>query len=179
MFVRRGHTAEASIDAIEKIRANTDVDLGIHLIFGMPEETDQEIKRAAEICSSLPISNVKLHNLHVLTNTPLAKLYERGEFMPIEIEEYARRVRIFLKHLDPRIAVHRLAALSSRKDELIAPEWTAYKMKTYQYLTNNLKEHDIWQGDSFEKTEISCQVAHSLLQNRKDFAGEITPQTVI
>ena len=33
-FLRRGHTAEQSIEAIEAIAKNTSVDLGLHLIFG-------------------------------------------------------------------------------------------------------------------------------------------------
>lgn len=146
VFLRRGHTVKASIDAIHRIKSQSQVDLGIHLMFGLPGETDEQIIETAKITSSLPIDNVKLHNLHVLKNTPLADLYLRGEFQPIELEDYARRVGLFLSHLDSRIAVHRLAALSSRWDELVAPMWTRHKMASYQYLMDHLEIHGITQG---------------------------------
>lgn len=148
-FMRRGHSAESSLDAIQKISANTSVDLGIHLIFGSPGETDQQIIQTARICNDLPISNVKLHNLHVLKNTPLEEMYQRGEFTPIDKETYTRRVELFLQHLSPRLALHRLAAYSSRWDELVAPEWTKNKMGTHQHIIDVLRKNGSFQAQLF------------------------------
>src|SRR5690606_11212174 len=108
-FLRRGHSREQSIEAIHKLASEcSNVNLGVHLMFGMPNETDDQIIETARILSALPIQNVKLHNLHVLTNTPLADLYNAGQFTPIDFKTYAHRVTLFLQHLSPRIAVHRL-----------------------------------------------------------------------
>lgn len=145
-FMRRGHTAKDSLLAIEKIARETPVDLGIHLIFGNPGETESQMIETARLCNSLPITNVKLHNLHVLRNTPLEEMHARGEFAPIELNEYAERVRVFLEHLSPRIAVHRLAALSSRPEELVAPAWTGNKMGTHQALLEHLRARGSFQG---------------------------------
>jgi len=148
-FLRRGHSAETSIAIIKKIKQETDVDLGIHLIFGLPEETDQEIIETAKMISKLDLDNVKLHNLHVLKNTPLQKLYEAGQFTPMSLEEYAPKVGLFLQYLSPKISVHRLAALSSRWDELVAPSWTRHKMETYQFIINHMKAKGIYQGQLY------------------------------
>lgn len=145
-FMRRGHSAEDSLKAIEKIASKTSVDLGIHLIFGSPGETLQEIKEAALICNDLPISNVKLHNLHVLKNTELERLFQNGDFNPIGFEEYQSAVEEFMSYLHPRIAVQRLAAYSSRWDELIAPKWTADKMGPHQKIIDHMRENKIYQG---------------------------------
>ena len=158
-FMRRGHTREQSIDAIHKITQNTKVDLGIHLMFGMPGETNEQIIETAKIISDLPITNVKLHNLHVLKQTPLEDIYYQGDFVPIEREAYAERVALFLQHLSPRIAIHRLAALSSRWEELVAPEWTARKMETHQYLIDYLRARQIYQGQLTEPlTDVEKQL---------------------
>jgi len=146
VFLKRGHTAQCSLNAIRKIKAATTVDLGIHLIFGLPGETPEQILQTAEIVSELPVDNVKLHNLYVLKNTPLARVYEQGGFTPLSLEEYAKRVALFLQHLRPNIAVHRLAALSSRWDELIAPEWTKHKMRSHQFIVDFLNAKQISQG---------------------------------
>lgn len=146
-WMRRGHTAEQSIKAIERLgRDCPKVNLGIHLIFGCPGETDEMIIETAKRCNSLPIQNVKLHHMHVLKDTPLAEEYARGEFVPVEREEYYRRTCLFLQHLRKDIAVHRLSALASRWDELIAPAWSTYKMETYQGMLQFMRTQGAHQG---------------------------------
>ena len=149
LFLKRGHTTLDSLRAIERISRDTKCDLGIHLIFGLPDETDEQIVKSAEICNDLPITNIKLHNLHVLKKTGLEQLYQSKAFTPIAREEYTRRVGIFLAHLSPRFFLHRLAALAPRWDELIAPAWTADKMGTHQFIVDYLRNNKIYQSKSF------------------------------
>lgn len=165
-FMRRGHTAEASLEAIEKISKNTNVDLGIHLIFGNPGETDEHIIKTAEIVNTLPITNVKLHNLHVLRQTPLEELFSRGEFTPIDRDTYAHRVELFLQHLSPRLALHRLAAYSSRWDELIAPEWTKDKMGTHQFIIDYLRAHRAYQSQALQLQSEDERQLQDFLQKK-------------
>jgi len=153
-FMRRGHTREQSLAAIEKIAKETSVDLGIHLMFGQPGETDAQMIETARLCNELPITNVKLHNLHVLTETPLEKIYHAGEFTPIEREPYAERVQLFLEHLSPRIYVHRLAAFASRWNELVAPSWTSDKMGTHQFMIEFLRKRRSFQGKLLEQNSL-------------------------
>ncbi len=148
-WMRRGHTGAQAIKGIERIAKESGVDVGIHLMFGWPTENDKQIIETAKLCNSLPISNVKLHNLHVLSKTPLADLYHAGEFQPIELDLYAHRVGLFLDHLDPRIAIHRLAALSNRWDELIAPEWVRHKMRSFQGMIDRINGEGRFQGRNF------------------------------
>jgi len=155
VFMRRGHTREQSIKAIEKIASETSVDLGIHLMFGQPGETDEQIIETARICNSLPISNIKLHNLHVLKNTPLEEIYHRGEFAPIEREAYAQRVQLFIEHLSPRIYIHRLSAFASRWEELVAPKWTSDKMGTHQYMIDFLRDRRSFQGKAISRMHLT------------------------
>lgn len=151
-WMRRGHTAEKSIWAIHKIAETCpNVNLGIHLMFGLPGETDAQIIEAAKLTNSLPIQNVKLHNLHVLKNTPLEQDYLKGEFEPVSREVYFERCRLFLQHLSPNIAVHRLSALSKRADELVAPDWTARKMEMYQYMLDLMRTTGSHQGQLFQQ----------------------------
>lgn len=165
-FMRRGHTAEDSIEAIHKIADNTDVDLGIHLMFGNPGETDEQIVKTAQIVNTLPITNVKLHNLHVLKNTPLEDIYHRGEFAPIEFNDYARRVELFLQHLSPRIALHRLAAYASRWDELVAPKWTSDKMGTHQKIISYLRSQGAYQSQFHSVINEQEVLQQQLLKQR-------------
>jgi len=148
VFLRRGHTGQAAIDCIRRIKAVVDVDLGIHLIFGLPGETDADILQTARTVASLPVDHVKLHNLHVLTGTPLADLYEAGDFEPLDLATYAARVALFLENIPRGIAVQRLAAVSSRWEELVAPEWTRYKMKSHQFIIDQMTAAGRFQGSA-------------------------------
>lgn len=146
-WMRRGHTIEQSLHAIEKIATTCpQVNLSVHLIFGAPGETDQDAIATAEKINQLPIHSVKLHHLHVLKKTALADEYRRGEFQPLEREAYFQRCCLFLQHLRPDISVHRLAAFSARWDELVAPAWTSYKMKTYQDMLDFMRKRGAYQG---------------------------------
>lgn len=147
LWMKRGHTAEQTIKGIERIRQHCpQVTLGVHLMFGWPGETVADVIRSAEICNRLGVNNVKLHNLHVLKNTPLEKMFFNKEFTPIEFEPYCELVAAFLTHLSPQIYVHRLIALASRWEDLIAPEWTRHKMTNYQKVIDYLNEKNMTQG---------------------------------
>lgn len=147
IWMRRGHTAKKSVDAIYRMKEKcSEINLGIHMIFGLPNENHFDVERSARICNRLPIDNVKLHHLHVLKNTPLADEYRAGTFKPLSREEYSERVKIFLQYLDPRIAVHRLAALSAHPEELVAPDWTTKKMETYQFVLDWMNTRNAFQG---------------------------------
>lgn len=177
-FMRRGHTGQDSIRALQKISQATSVDLGIHLMFGQPGETDEQVIETARICNDLPITNVKLHNLHVLKETPLQDMFFRGEFSPIEREDYARRVRIFLEHLSPKISVHRLAAFSSRWDELIAPAWTGDKMGTHQAVIDHIRCSESGQSLRYEPRNPEESELRSMILRRaqRSFCSTETPQ---
>jgi len=146
-FLKRGHSAKKSMEAIHNLAAKTDADIGIHLMFGLPNESDEMITETAKRINTLPISNVKLHNLHVLKNTPLATMYAAGLFTPVELEKYAGKVILFLRHLSPTIAVQRLAAIANRWDELVAPEWTRQKMPPIEYIEKQMALNGYLQGD--------------------------------
>lgn len=149
IWMRRGHTAASSLKAIKRISERCPkVDLGIHLIFGLPGETRETVIETARICNGLPIKNVKLHNLHVLKNTPLEEDFHAGKFVPMERETYFEHVGLFLRHLKPELAVHRLSAYAPRWDELVAPAWTSHKMKTYQDMMDYLIINGYSQGDA-------------------------------
>lgn len=172
-FMQRGHTAEDSLKAIEKIHESTAVDLGIHLIFGSPNETDEQIIQTAKICNDLPITNIKLHNLHVLKNTELEKRYHLKEFTPISQEEYTHKVKLFLSYLKPHIAVHRLAAFASRWEELVAPQWTANKMGTHQAIVDELRRSKTFQSCLWTPQTEEDRFLFEQMKLRVEYSGSI------
>ncbi len=157
-WMKRGHDRQQSITGLHRISENCpSINLGVHLMFGWPGEQIEDVIDAAKICNHLPIHNVKLHNLHVLKETPLAELHARGEFEACSLDNYSAYVGAFLGHLRQDIAVHRLAALASRWDELVAPDWARHRMRNFQYIIDYLNDRDIFQGKSYEGQDLEYQ----------------------
>lgn len=155
-FEKRGHTAQNTLDTIYKLKEVPTLDIGLHFIFGHPGETVEHVVEQAKFTANLPIQNVKFHNLHVLKKTKLEKFYEEGLFKPIELEDYSEKVSAFIEHLPQNIAVQRLSALSSRWDELIAPEWTRHKMTVFQSIIDYMHNRKAYQGSKYiPKTSTS------------------------
>jgi radical SAM protein (TIGR01212 family) len=146
-FLKRGHTAQQTIDAVTRLYELSGVDVGAHLMLGLPDETQDELVEMASVVNGLPLSNVKLHNLHVLKDTPLETMFQQNEFTPVTLEQYCNKAIVFLRHLSQNVCVHRLTAVASRWDELVAPQWSRQKMLPVQYILDEMKHRDVWQGD--------------------------------
>lgn len=168
-WLERGHSSVSIYRAIKNIRKilpqGMGVDIGLHLMFGLPGENIEEIIETAKIINQLPVDSVKLHNLHVLRNTPLEKSFVEGHFKPIELEEYTLKVAEFLRHLSPQISVHRLSAVASRWDELVAPEWTKFHLKTYQHIVGFMNQAGYHQGQKYLQVPIESRLRPSLPQD--------------
>jgi len=149
-FLSRGHDAACSLAALEKLSAYPKVDVCVHLMFGLPGETDEQLQQTARTLSAAGVHGVKLHNLHVLRETPLANLYDRGEFVPVTQQEYARKVGVFLEHLSPQVVVHRLNAVANRWEDIVAPDWAKSKMGTTQLIRDYMASIDTWQGKYYD-----------------------------
>ena len=67
-----------------------------------------ELLETVDLINSLPVSGVKFHNLYVCRGTTLAKLYEAGKYMPMELPEYLSQLSAALMRLKPTTVIHRL-----------------------------------------------------------------------
>ena len=100
---------------------------------------------APALLNRLRIDGVKLHNLHVIKNTVLAKYYNDGEFSLFTQEQYASLVVDFVERLDPEITIHRLTGETYRAIT-VAPEWSINKLGVHNAIEHELEHRDTWQG---------------------------------
>ena len=126
-FINRGHTYEQAVEAVELTR-KYGIMCGLHLIIGLPYETEDDFYVHAEKISRLPISTLKLHQMQVLRGTCLEKLYAEDPSMlaDLSLENYVRIVANFMDILNPEIIVERLTSESPR-DMLLYPDWGGKK----------------------------------------------------
>lgn len=136
-FVNRGHTAAEFRDAVERARLRG-IDVCAHVIVGLPDETRDDMLKTARFLSDCRVWGVKFHQLQVLKDTPLLKLYEEGKVKTLSLDEYAAIVADSLTILPPSVVVHRLSGDAPLK-YLVAPRWGANKFIVAERIEELLK----------------------------------------
>lgn len=121
--INRGHSAAASTEAIRRC-SEAGLRVGVHLIIGLPGETEADILAEADMLSALPISSLKMHQLLVLSGTAMARDREEhpDDFLPLTLDRYTTLAAAFLRRLRPDIIIERYAS-SAPPQQLIAPKW--------------------------------------------------------
>jgi radical SAM superfamily enzyme len=97
------------------------------------------------VLNDLDLDFVKLHHLHVVKGTRMAKDYVKDPFSLFEFEEWVEFVCDFLERLEPRIIVQRLFGWAP-DEHLIAPQWHKSKAEILFAVAAELERRDSWQG---------------------------------
>ena len=123
LHVNRGHDFACAEQAI-RMTAERGIAVGVHLIIGLPGETEDEILQEADILSALPISTLKLHQLQIMQGTPMAGEWQQHpeHFLSLTAEAYAQLIARFVQRLRPDIHLERFAA-SAPSHMVLAPRW--------------------------------------------------------
>jgi radical SAM protein (TIGR01212 family) len=146
------------IDAVERAKARH-LRVCTHLILGFPNESREEMLATSDLFNRLDIDGVKLHNLHVIKNTVLEKLYRQGEVPLLTRNEYAGLVVDFLERLNPNTIIHRLSGETYRAIT-VAPDWSVDKISVHNAITKALESRDTWQGRLYSRQERSFPEGH-------------------
>ncbi|WP_317854006.1 TIGR01212 family radical SAM protein [Chakrabartyella piscis] len=120
----------------------------VHVILGLPNETLEDMLQTIDYLNQLPIQGVKLHLMHVIRNTALARLYEAGDYRPLEMEEYLHILSSCVARLRPDIVIHRLTG-DGKKEDLLAPLWSLRKGDLLNSFHRKLKQEGIYQGQTY------------------------------
>ena len=143
-YMNRGHNYQSVIDAIE-LSKGRGIQLGTHIIVGMPTETEDEMLLMADEVSGLGIDTFKIHNLHIIKNTQLARMYKEKPFKLFSYEEYLKFIVKFLERLSPDIMLERMFT-DTPQDLLIAPRWKERHNEIIYGIKQEMEKQDTWQG---------------------------------
>ncbi|QHI70362.1 TIGR01212 family radical SAM protein [Tichowtungia aerotolerans] len=151
--ILRGHDWGCSKQAILKL-AGHNIHVAVHVILGLPGEISKDWKNTADELAKLPISGIKIHNLHVMKGTQLAEQYAATPFPLLNHWEYAEGLMDFLRRIPAEIPVMRITT-DTPDDQLIAPHWHLEKGQFLDYVIQQMTCRQISQGDLLkaERTE--------------------------
>jgi len=142
--VNRGHTVSEFVAAVAAVRARG-IDIGVHLIYGLPGDTRENFVETADFLSGLDVQGVKLHHFHVVAGSAMAREWEKGMVRVPEYGEYVSACADFLERLSSEIAVLRLIG-QAPPGRLIAPLWEKGGREMAQDVAAELARRGTWQG---------------------------------
>ena len=119
--IRRGHDFACVEDAVYRLHQRG-IHCAAHVILGLPGETLEDYLYTARKIAALPFEAVKMHNLLILHNTAMEKMFRAGEVTALNEYEYAQALSEFLKILPDSMSVMRLNA-DAPPGEIVAPRW--------------------------------------------------------
>lgn len=143
--INRGHTVECFCEAHQQLKAHG-VRTCVHLINGLPGETESEMLATAQFVAKQAPSAVKLHLLHIMEGTVLAEQYRNREFEEMSQSDYVKTVCEQLRFFSYDVVIERITGDGSRQ-RLIAPKWSLNKLQVLADIDKYLQTKDICQGD--------------------------------
>ena len=137
-YIRRGYGLEVYNEAVKKLK-NIGVNIVVHIILGLPNESEEDMLESVKYVCQSQIDGIKLQLLHIIAGTDLAKDYEKGLFKTLEFDEYVELIAKCVAIIPKNIVIHRLTGDGAKKD-LIAPLWSADKKKVLNAINKALRE---------------------------------------
>lgn len=148
-LINRGYYLQTFFDAV-KILNQYNIDIVVHIMVGLPNETIQDVLYTVDIVNKCKIAGVKIHSTYIVKNTKLCIMYNKGEYKPLELQEYIFAVGEILKRLRPDIVIHRISG-DAPKSALVAPEWNRHKKWIINGIDKYLNQNNIMQGQNYKK----------------------------
>ncbi|MBP3793537.1 MAG: TIGR01212 family radical SAM protein [Ruminococcus sp.] len=149
LAMNRCHTFGDFLKGYELLRKNG-VNVCVHIINGLPGETHDMMIETTRELSKLDLHSIKIHLLHVLKGTELAKMYERGEFETMTMSEYVYTVCDQIELLPKELVIQRVTGDGARS-ELIAPLWSLKKFCVMNEIDKELGRRNSYQGIKFAR----------------------------
>lgn len=143
-LINRGHDSATFVTAVEKLRAHN-INVCVHIINGLPRETPEMMMETARFLADMDIQGVKIHLLHVLKNTAMAKMLEKNMMAPMTREDYVQVVCDQLEIFPAHVVMHRVTG-DGGESELIAPLWSLKKFVVMNEIDKELVRRNSWQG---------------------------------
>lgn len=149
-LINRGHTYADFLDGYTRLREGAPRALVcVHLIFGLPGETEADMLETVRRVAALRPHQVKIHLLHVLKGTVLGEMYGAGKYIPMEREAYIAAVVRALELLPPEVVVARVTG-DGAAAELLAPLWSRRKREVLNGIDMLLAARQTWQGRKYQ-----------------------------
>lgn len=119
--INRGHDFACYAEITQRARA-----LGIkvctHLIVGLPKETRSDNIATLKQVIDVGTDGIKLHGLHIVEGSTMAKAWRAGKLEAPSLEEYVAIANELIRLTPPEVVYHRVSS-AARRPTLLSPLW--------------------------------------------------------
>ena len=143
-LINRCHTIDEFDSMVKKLR-DRNINVVVHIINGLPYETEEMMLDTIRHLNKLDIQGIKIHMLNIIKDTEMAKLYEKEKFHILTKEEYIDIVIRQLEIMDPKIVINRITS-DPDKEDLIEPIWLTKKCQLLNDIDKEMKKRNTYQG---------------------------------
>ncbi|GMQ45534.1 TIGR01212 family radical SAM protein [Vibrio sp. 10N] len=119
--INRGHDF-AVYDEITKRARALGIKVCTHLIVGLPNETKQDNLQTLEKVLATGTDGIKLHGLHIVEGSTMAKAWRAGRLEAPSLEFYLDVASEMIRRTPAEIVYHRVSS-SARRPTLLSPLW--------------------------------------------------------
>ena len=119
-------------------------------MFGLPNETRNDIITTVNFLNNHNIQGLKIHSCYIVKNTKLEEMYNKKLYTPISLEDYLDSLTYIITHIKPSVIIHRVSG-DAPKNILVAPNWNTHKKLVLNGLDKILREEKIYQGINYNK----------------------------
>jgi radical SAM protein (TIGR01212 family) len=147
LSINRGHNFQQFLDAVNAL-AGSSLNICVHIIIGLPEESDEDVLTTARTIAALPLQGIKIHSLLALEGTALGEMYKKGNVNMITKEKYVSLTADVLEILSPKMVIQRLTA-DGYQDIFLAPDWAMNKLDVLNSINKELTRRDSYQGKNY------------------------------
>ncbi|ADW16218.1 Radical SAM domain protein [Desulfobulbus propionicus DSM 2032] len=144
-LLNRNHCFADFLAAVDRLHAVQRIEIGAHLILGIPGESEAEMLATVRTVCALPLQHLKLHHLQVIRDTPLHRLYTQGQVPVWNQEAYLELLLRLVPHIPAALTLHRLWS-TAHPHLLVAPRWHCHAAALSARLQQRMVERGIWQG---------------------------------
>lgn len=137
--INRGHQFSAYVDAVIRAQAYG-IKICTHLIVGLPGETEKDALETLDKVLSYPVDGIKLHPLHIVEGSIMARAWRAGKMTVLAMDEYAAIAGKLIRNTPKHIVFHRVSA-TANKPMLLAPDWCQRRWPSITEVCRNLDKH--------------------------------------
>lgn len=137
-LINRGYALPVFDEAVKNLK-EIGINVVVHLILGLPGESEEMILKSVDYVVKSSADGIKLQLLHVLKGTELEKMYLNGEFKTLEKDEYISLLVKCIKIIPNSTVIHRLTGDAPKK-LLVAPLWSANKKDVLNSINRELEK---------------------------------------
>ncbi|EMW5334535.1 TIGR01212 family radical SAM protein [Enterococcus faecalis] len=143
--INRAHDYQTYLDGVAKLRKHG-IRVCTHLINGLPGETPAMMREnVRRTIQDSDIQGIKLHLLHLMTNTKMMRDYNEGRLQLMSKETYVSVICDQLEMIPPEIVIHRLTG-DAPFETIIGPMWSLKKWEVLNAIDAEMKRRNSYQG---------------------------------